>query len=403
MNALARGNAGRATASGPGASLDAGVEPPTAGTPFLGLSAAARLWWQWALGGAAVAAACMALGCAVIAHAEALRQGWALEARLLQAGSLHDSADAGGAALRPHAADAPWRAPAAAGVFATTLPGPAYRSEPAVLLDELQTLAGSSGVDLVQFFPDGPAMPARAPGAAAGAGRGDSSFAVQVRGGLGRLGEFLGAVAQGDLALQMLSLRLTAAGDGSGALATAVLRAHDRASLLALPLAAIDGHPADPLGLVAGAFGWADIPAALFGSAPVQAGGQPGVPSGRRDSAAALEATGSAAAPRPGPPVADPVAGARLTGLIGARGAFMALIDLPGSGTHALRPGDTLPGTRLRLVDIGSNGVMLAGEGKARVLEVFDGATPPAAAPAGSTARGPVDTRPGGGSGEALP
>lgn len=322
-----------------------------------------RVWLPWGLVGLAAGAALILLMSAIAAH--------------LQAVGDRQDAERGWAALQTVDGTAVVAAPAAASD--PDVPVAPLPVGPAALPAHLQRLADEAGVELLQFVPEaapGDGARARAGGSAGAPGEPVAGISLQARGGLAAIGRFLHALPRSGLALELSSLRLTAGEGVPGPFCTLALRAHDAASLrtLAMEQGAVPGPDAAPAE-------WDDIPASAFGPfATVVV-----APSARSMDRRRLSVA-------PGTDSPDPLRGARLTGLLSSGERSAALIRLPGVGTLALRPGDALPGTPLRIGRFGEGWVTLtAASGTAHRLEL--GVLPTPGRTSGSPS-GPEGRRP---------
>jgi|GEM_PF-2448182 len=294
-----------------------------------------RIWLPWFLTGVAVVAALTLLVLAAASHLAALEERQGVDRRRTGLQVPRTAEAETGRGLDAAAG------PESAASLLVALPG------------HLQRIVDQTGVDLLQFVP-GAASATAAGVRTETSGQGQfepgRQIAVQIRGDLAGTGRFLHALARSGPALELHSLRLNAGEGTSQPVCTLALQTHDPGSLRRFAVdagASLDAEPA--------LRDWADLSATAFGPPAVGVGETP---------------VASTTVPVPRDPKHLPHGNSaslldalRLTGLLASDGAAAALIRSPDGTTLALREGEDVPGTHLRLARIGEDSVTLTSAG----------------------------------------
>lgn len=304
-----------------------------------------RIWLPWVVTGVAVLAVLTLLVLAVASHLAALEERQEVASR--RTGWQVPRAAEGETGPDRDAAAGPEPASGA------DVTGGNAASPLAALPGELQRIVDQTGVDLLQFVPE--ASPASAAGVRAEtSGQGHSEpgrqIAVQIRGDLAGTGRFLYALARSGRTLELRSLRLNAGEVASQPVCTLALQTHDPVSLRRFAVDAGASSDAETA-----LRDWTDLSLTAFGPPGVAVGETPGASTTvpvARDPQRLPHGTS--------PSLLDAL---RLTGLLASGGASTALIRSPEGTTLALRQGEDVPGTRLRIVRIDEDSVTLSSAG----------------------------------------
>jgi hypothetical protein len=262
---------------------------------ILALPPSARFWAPWvALAGLATAALALAVSVAL----DGWRTWQGLSARQEVLTGLHVPERGMPIAVAPGIAVAP-------------------PADAAALLAAVEMLAAGSGSRLLQFVPEA---------VSAAADRASRPVRLRVQGPTSALEQFLPALAEAPLALEISTLRLASAATPGELLCELGLRLHGGAAARAADSMAATQplwrEPvSEPIAFREGLF---DAPSPVVTTSALAAGAAP------------VEATPPASNERPREPLAD----VRLVGILREGERIAALLELPGGGTHRLRPGE---------------------------------------------------------------